>query len=167
MKIRRGPTTLSFKHNSGCAAMDATATLPPVNLTAAQAVAVAVALAAQRGAPYGVDGRAALEKLLDVMDPAARDLAQQLAGRVWVRQPPAAPHAVTAAVEEALARRRVLALTYRDRLGRPSQRRVTPDRAHQRPVVTDRPVPHPPGPTLVPLGLHRPRLPHHRARARP
>lgn len=147
--------------------LDATATLPPVNLTAAQAVAVAVALAAQRGAPYGVDGRAALEKLLDVMDPAARDLAQQLAGRVWVRQPPAAPHAVTAAVEEALARRRVLALTYRDRLGRPSQRRVTPDRAHQRPVVTDRPVPHPPGPTLVPLGLHRPRLPHHRARARP
>lgn len=147
--------------------LDATATLPPVNLTAAQAVAVAVAIVAQRGAPYGVGGRAALEKLLDVMDPAARDLAQQLAGRVWVRQPPAAPHAVTAAVEEALARRRVLALTYRDRLGRPSQRRVTPDRGHQRPVVSDRPVPHPPGPTLVPVGLHRPRLPHHRARARP
>lgn len=106
--------------------LDATATLPPVNLTPAQAVAVAVALAAQRDAPYAVDGRAALEKLLDVMDPAARDRAERLAGRVWVRTRPAERSAVTGAVEEALAQRRVLALTYRDRLGRPSQRRVEP-----------------------------------------
>ncbi|MDQ2738978.1 MAG: WYL domain-containing protein [Actinomycetota bacterium] len=106
--------------------LDAVATLPPVNLTPAQAVAVAVALAAQRDAPYAIDGRAALEKLLDVMDPAARDRAQLLARRVWVRTPPAERAGVTAAVEEGLAQRRVLALRYRDRLGQPSQRRVEP-----------------------------------------
>ena len=106
--------------------MDAAATLPPVNLTPAQAVAVAIALAAQRDAPFAVDGRAALAKILDVMDPAARHQAEQLAGRVWVRTPPAERSSVTRAVEEALAQRRVLAMTYRDRLGRPSQRRVEP-----------------------------------------
>ncbi len=106
--------------------LDAAATLPPVNLTASQAVAVAVALAAQRDAPYAIEGRAALEKLLDVMDPGARDRAERLAGRVWVRYPPAERPAVTAAVEEGLRLRRVLTLTYRDRLGRPSQRRVEP-----------------------------------------
>lgn len=101
-----------------------TATLPPVNLTPAQAVALA--LATQPDAPYAVDGRAALEKLLDVMDPEARDRAQRLAGRVWVRTPTAERPAVTRAVEEALAQRRVLTLTYRDGLGRPSKRRVEP-----------------------------------------
>jgi len=60
-----------------------------VNLTPAQAVAVAVALAAQDDAPYAVDGRTALEKILDVLDPAVRERAEQLAGRVWVRTSPA------------------------------------------------------------------------------
>lgn len=106
--------------------LDAAATLPPVNLTASQAVAVAAALASQPDAPYAVDGRAALAKLLDVMDPAARERAELLAGRVWVRTPPPNRPYVIAAVEEGLAQRRVLALTYRDRLGRPSQRRVEP-----------------------------------------
>ena len=106
--------------------LDAAATLPPVNLTPAQAVAVAIALAAQGEAPYAVDGRAALEKILDVMDPAARDRAEQLADRVWVRTPPAERLAVTAAIEEGLARRRVLVLRYRDRLGKLSHRRVEP-----------------------------------------
>ena len=106
--------------------MDASATLPPVNLTPGQAVAVAVALACQRDAPYAVDGRTALAKLLDVMDRAARDRAERLAGRVWVRTPPTERAAVAAVIEEGLAQRRVLALIYRDRLGRPSQRRVEP-----------------------------------------
>ena len=68
--------------------LDEAATLPPVNLTPAQAVAVAVALAAQLDAPYAVDGRAALEKMLDVLDPVARDRAEQLAGRIWAGHRP-------------------------------------------------------------------------------
>jgi len=106
--------------------LDEAATLPPVNLTPAQAVAVAVALAAQGDAPYAVDGRTALEKILDVLDPAARKRAEQLAARVWVRTSPAERPAVLTAVEEGLAQRRVLVLRYRDRLGRPSHRRVEP-----------------------------------------
>jgi len=106
--------------------LDEAATLLPVNLTPAQAVAVAVALAAQTDAPYAVEGRAALEKILDVLDPAARERAEQLARRVWVRTSPAERLAVLPAVEEALAQRRVLVLRYQDRLGRPSHRRVEP-----------------------------------------
>jgi predicted DNA-binding transcriptional regulator YafY len=85
-----------------------------------------VALIAQADAPYAVDGRAALAKILDVLDPAARKRAEQLAGRVWVRTAPAERPAVLTGVEEGLAQRRVLVLRYRDRLGRPSHRRVEP-----------------------------------------
>jgi len=106
--------------------LDEAATLPPVNLTPAQAVAVAVALAAQADAPYAVDGRAALAKILDVLDPVARERAEQLAGRVWVRTSPAERPGVFNAVQEGLEQRRVLVLRYRDRLGVPSHRKVEP-----------------------------------------
>ncbi|MGX5656484.1 helix-turn-helix transcriptional regulator [Geodermatophilus nigrescens] len=105
--------------------LDAAATLPPVNLTPAQAVAVAVALAGARDAPFAADGRAALEKVLDVLGPEARAEAERLGGRVWVRSGAGRPDPAPA-VEEALARRRVVALTYRDRTGTPSRRRVEP-----------------------------------------
>nr|WP_239522948.1 WYL domain-containing protein [Geodermatophilus normandii] len=106
--------------------LDAAATLPPVNLTPAQAVAVAVALAGAADAPFAVDGRAALEKVLDVLGPQARAEAERLGGRVWVRsradgRPDPAP-----VVEQALASRRVVAITYRDRGGTASRRRVEP-----------------------------------------
>lgn len=106
--------------------MNEAATLRPVSLTPPQVVAVAVALAAEGDAPYAVDGRAALEKLLDVMDPAARDRTEQLAGRVWLRSAPTRRPGVLHAVEQGLAQRRVLVLHYRDRLGAPSDRRVEP-----------------------------------------
>ena len=106
--------------------LDEVALLRPVNLTPNQAVAVAVALAAEGDAPYAVDGRAALEKLLDVMDPVARDRAERLAGRVWLRSTPTQRSGVLHAVEQGLAQRRVVVLHYRDRLGAPSRRRVEP-----------------------------------------
>src|SRR5919112_5266428 len=85
--------------------LDAAATLPPVNLTPAQAVAVAVALAEAPDAPFAVDGRAALQKVLDVMGPTARTEAERLAGRVWVRGSSTARPNAAAVVEEALAQR--------------------------------------------------------------
>ncbi|MGY1673017.1 helix-turn-helix transcriptional regulator [Geodermatophilus sp. SYSU D00710] len=105
--------------------LDAAATLPPVNFTPAQAVAVAVALAGAPDAPFAVDGRAALAKVLDVLGPAARAEADRLAGRVWVRGPTGRPDAA-AVVEQALAQRRVVALRYRDRHGAETRRRVEP-----------------------------------------
>ena len=106
--------------------LSSAATLPPVNLTETQAVAVGVALAAQADAPYATDGRAALEKILDVMEPGARERAEQLAGRVWVRGLQERSPRVSSAIEQGLATRRVLVLTYRDGQGRPSRRRVEP-----------------------------------------
>ncbi|MEH3078312.1 MAG: WYL domain-containing protein [Quadrisphaera sp.] len=114
--------------------LDAKATLPPVNLTPAQAVAIATALAAQAarpGAPWAADGRAALEKVLDVMHPADRRRAEDLGARVWLRgsaDAPGAPAApsTTAVVEQALAGRTVLALDYEDGEGRSTRRRVEP-----------------------------------------
>lgn len=106
--------------------LDAAATLPPVNLTPAQAVAVAVALAGAPDAPFAVDGRAALQKVLDVMGPVARVEAERLAGRVWIRGSSAARPGAAAVVEEALAQGRVVALRYRDGHGTVTRRRVEP-----------------------------------------
>lgn len=107
--------------------LDAAASLPPVNFTPGQAVAVALALAARPTGPFGGDGQAALGKVLDVMDPASRERAEALAARLWIRdgdRPPGG--AALRAVEAGLARRLVVALHYQDAAGRRSRRRVEP-----------------------------------------
>ncbi len=106
--------------------LDAAASLPPVNLTPSQAVAVAVALAGAPDAPFAVDARAALEKILDVLGPAARADAERLGGRVWVRGPERQRPPAAAVVEEAVLRRRVVAIRYRDGSGEVTRRRVEP-----------------------------------------
>lgn len=79
--------------------LDPSASLPPVNFTPQQAVAVAVALAAlPPGSPFAVDATAAQGKVWDALGPQARERAAALAGRVWIdRGPgprePAAPDA--------------------------------------------------------------------------
>ena len=106
--------------------LDAAATLPPVTLTPEQAAAIAVALAAQPDGPYAVDGRVALEKILDVLEPDARRRAELIASSVWVRSEVRRADAVRSVVEQAVAERRVLVLRYRDAKGRPSRREVEP-----------------------------------------
>jgi len=106
--------------------LDAAATLPPVTLTAPQAVAVAGALSGAADAPFAADGKAALEKVLDVLGPAARAEVERLGGRVWVRGGAARRPGPASVVEEALSRRRVVVLGYRDREGTASRRRVEP-----------------------------------------
>lgn len=117
------------------------ATLPPVNFTPAQAVAVAVALAAMpAGSPFSADGAAARGKVFDALAPADRDRARQVTERVWLdrgvpaggRDPaehegdePTEP-TVLRAVEEALGRSRVLALRYRSGSGDVTRRQVEP-----------------------------------------
>ncbi|HET6395121.1 MAG TPA: WYL domain-containing protein [Blastococcus sp.] len=98
------------------------ATLPPVALTPEQAAAVAVALAAQPEGPYAADGRAALEKVLSVLEPDPVRRAELLltsaeAGRTA---------AVRSVVEQAVARHRVLVLGYRDGRGSTTRREVEP-----------------------------------------
>lgn len=71
--------------------LDPSATLPPVNFTPGQAVAVAVALATlPPGSPFAVDALAARGKVWDALATGDRDRADALAARVWVRQTPEA-----------------------------------------------------------------------------
>ena len=110
-------------------AVDASATLPPVNLTPSEMSGLAVLLAHQEGQPFASHARAALTKILAVAIPTDRERAQRLAGRVWVdRADQAVPvdPSIRGAVEEALAARRVLSLVYVDESKAESHRQVDP-----------------------------------------
>ncbi|EYR63329.1 transcriptional regulator [Actinotalea ferrariae CF5-4] len=98
--------------------VDAAATLPPVTVTPAEVSGLAAAVAAHRGQPFDGPARAALAKILGVMDPAARDRATALGARLWIDDVAQGPPArARRAVEQALEEGRVLSLRYRDRGG--------------------------------------------------
>ncbi|TWJ20297.1 HTH domain-containing protein [Micromonospora endolithica] len=110
---------------TGGYAVDRARTLPPVNFTAAEAVAMATALHRMRGTPFAAAAGTALRKLLAVMPAADAAEAHRLAGRVHlIDDGPVAP--VPAVVADAVSARRVLRLSYADRDGSPSQREVEP-----------------------------------------
>jgi predicted DNA-binding transcriptional regulator YafY len=103
------------------------ATMPPIGVTAAEAAAIAVALAALPDLPFAVDGRSALAKVLAAMPAAERERAESVAGRLWLRVPEQVPRpAVARVIDEAVRRRRVLVIGYRGGNGRESERAVEP-----------------------------------------
>lgn len=124
--------------------LDASASLPPVNFTPTQAVAMAVALATlPPGSPFAVDAAAARAKLWDTLGDRDRQRAQRLSARVWTRAPVSRPRggevpdgvgpggavpspAVLRAVEQALGDERALAIAYAGREGAITQRTVEP-----------------------------------------
>lgn len=99
--------------------------LPPIALTPEQAAAVAVALAAQPEGPYAAEGRTALDAVLAALEPDPVRRAALAATSRLVRPRSAGPDA-RSGVEEALTRRRVLVLSYRDGAGALTQREVEP-----------------------------------------
>jgi predicted DNA-binding transcriptional regulator YafY len=100
--------------------IDARHTLPPLNLTTPEATAVAVALAAAASAPYARHARAAAAKVAAVLTGG-----DAMATRIRVSpSPPVASSDVVAAVEEAVGESRVAELSYCDREGRTTRRRV-------------------------------------------
>ena len=104
-----------------------TAGLPPLNITGAEAAAIAVALAALPELPFAVDGRSALAKVLAAMPEAEREQAESIAGRLWLRVPERPPRpAVARVLDEAVRRQRVVVLHYRDQDGRMTERAVEP-----------------------------------------
>jgi predicted DNA-binding transcriptional regulator YafY len=112
-------------------ALAGTASLPPVNFTPAQAVAVTIAVAAlPAGSPFSADATSALAKLSDALDPVERARSHALAERVWLRtgdrDEPVADPSVLRAVESALAGSRVLAITHRSAGGELTRRLVEP-----------------------------------------
>ncbi|SCF00642.1 Predicted DNA-binding transcriptional regulator YafY, contains an HTH and WYL domains [Micromonospora purpureochromogenes] len=105
--------------------VDRAHTLPPVNLTAAEAVAMAVALHRLGGTPFAGAGATALRKLLAVMPAVDAAEAHRLADRVHlIGDGPATP--VPAVVADAVSARRVLRLRYADGAGTASVREVEP-----------------------------------------
>lgn len=105
--------------------LDPSLTLPPLNLSAAEATAVAVALAAMGPNPFAEAGASARRKLVAAMSTAGAEAAVALTDRLRV-----APAAVDVApeimrvVREAVERERVVEIDYVDRNGASSQRLV-------------------------------------------
>lgn len=104
----------------------ARASLPPVSLTPAQAVALLAAVSAASDAPYADLASAGVRKILDVLDPRTRTRADALAGRVWVDAPARPPRAVRSAIEEAMAEQRVVRIRYVSGDGERTTRDVEP-----------------------------------------
>jgi predicted DNA-binding transcriptional regulator YafY len=105
--------------------LDKERTLPPVNFTPGEAMALAVALRRVAGTPFGQDGAAALRKVLGTMREDDAEAARELAGRVYLvgdGDPAPVPRVIT----DALSGRRVLRIRYADRHGLVSLRDVEP-----------------------------------------
>jgi predicted DNA-binding transcriptional regulator YafY len=102
------------------------ASLPPVTLTPEEAAAIAVALAAQPEGPYADHGRAALEKVLGVLEPDPRRRSQLLATSLWVSAEAGQTEQLRALLEQAVSGRKVVVLRYRDGQNRASRREVEP-----------------------------------------
>lgn len=102
------------------------ASLPPISLSPAQAVALMVAVSAASDAPYADLAGAGVRKIMDVLDPKTRAQADELAHRVWVDSLPASSSAIRSAIEEAMAEQRVLRIRYTSREGTTTVRDVEP-----------------------------------------
>lgn len=102
------------------------ASLPPVSLSPAQAVALMAAVSAAPDAPYADLAAAGVQKILDVLDPRTRARADELARRVWVNGLPSSSRAIRSALEEAMAEQRVIRIRYTSRDGTTTTRDVEP-----------------------------------------
>ncbi|MGW0479954.1 helix-turn-helix transcriptional regulator [Nonomuraea sp. NPDC003214] len=115
-------------------AIDRKMSLPPLNFTPAEAVAIAVALSRAGDQPFGRQARSALRKVVAAMPGREGELARELARRVVHVTEPAEPggarpmggEGISRAIEEALLRRRVLRLDYADAKGALTSRDVEP-----------------------------------------
>jgi predicted DNA-binding transcriptional regulator YafY len=113
---------------TGGYAVDASRTLPPVNFSAEEATAVALALQGAGAAPLAASARSALGKILAAMSDADAAAARELGSRVLVYGPRESPpvETVPRVVDQAIVERRVLRVAYRDKTGVLTTRAVEP-----------------------------------------
>ncbi|MBP2706564.1 YafY family transcriptional regulator [Microbispora sp. RL4-1S] len=110
-------------------ALDRSMSLPPLNFTPAEAVAVAIALS--RGdQPFAADARSALRKLVAAMPRSELERARELAGRVQIlgvdEPEQKRPGPVDRVIEEALLKGVALRIGYVDAQGTATSRQVEP-----------------------------------------
>ena len=106
--------------------LDRARTLPPVNFTPDEAVAVAVALHRAAGTPFHAAGGTALRKLLAAMRADDAAAASELASRVHLLGGDVEVPPVPTVLTDAVSARHVLRLRYTDREGRSTTRDVEP-----------------------------------------
>jgi predicted DNA-binding transcriptional regulator YafY len=108
--------------------LDKAMTLPPLNFTAVEAVAVAVALGQSTDAPFAQAARSAIQKIVTAMSAHDVDAARELANRVRLLEPAERDEApsIPSILQEAIIHRRVLRLAYVDKSGTISEREVEP-----------------------------------------
>jgi predicted DNA-binding transcriptional regulator YafY len=105
--------------------IDKARTLPPVNITPGEAVAMAVALQRLDGTPFQATAATALRKLTAAMQTGDAAAARELAGRVHLVAGGPAPR-VPGLVADAVSARRVLRISYGDRAGAATVREIEP-----------------------------------------
>ncbi|HEY7591891.1 MAG TPA: YafY family protein [Actinophytocola sp.] len=108
--------------------LDPAMTLPPLNFTPAEAVAVSVALRAAVGSPFAREAESALRKIMAAMPARQASAAHELAERVqfMTRSEEGEPAGIPLVIENALAAKRVLRIDYIDKNGVPTEREVEP-----------------------------------------
>lgn len=106
--------------------LDKARTLPPVNLTPGEAVAMAVALRQLAGSPFQATAGSALRKLVAAMQQDDAAAAHDLAGRVHLLADVSAIPSMPRMVADAVATRRVLRIGYGDRAGAATMRDIEP-----------------------------------------
>ncbi len=104
----------------------AQSSLPPVRLNPAESVALLAAVSAATDAPYADRAAAGIRKILDVLDPATRARADQLANRIWVNTEDTATRVVRSALEAAMAEQKVVRIQYVSGAGDETRRDVEP-----------------------------------------
>jgi predicted DNA-binding transcriptional regulator YafY len=108
-------------------AIDPARTLPPLNFTPAEAVAVSVALRQASGSPFARAATSALRKIMAAMPDQEAAAARELAGRVgFLTSALDETAAIPMIIENAVTARHVLRLHYIDKQGAPTEREVEP-----------------------------------------
>jgi predicted DNA-binding transcriptional regulator YafY len=107
--------------------LDKSMTLPPLNFTPAEAVAVAVALGRPASSPFDQAARSAVHKIITAMSARDAEAARDLASRVRVFDQAADDRqSIPSVIQDAIVGRRVLRLTYVDKSGVQTEREVEP-----------------------------------------
>jgi predicted DNA-binding transcriptional regulator YafY len=106
--------------------LDKARTLPPVNLTPGEAVAMALALQGLEGTPFQATAGTALRKLVAAMQADDAHAARELAERVHLIRKDGPGPRMPRLVADALSARRVLRISYGDREGATTVREIEP-----------------------------------------
>lgn len=101
-------------------------TLPPINFTPREAMAMAVALQSMGGAPFRSAAETAMRKLVSAMSSEDAQSARDLAARVHFLRDEPVPERMPRLISDALATSRVLRIQYSDGAGARTTRDIEP-----------------------------------------